>query len=164
MDCFARFGFPAPTFWETKDAMDCISALGISMAKFTILQATPYPEEASSPNLFTNAQSARKDSWVRNSWRARGSPIPRKRLHWELKQKSDFLMEKGSFFFSRMTIAHTTLTACAKTVARAAPAASRWSPATRNKSPKIFTIQATRTNKSGDLLSPSPRKIAESRL
>ena len=48
-----------------------------------------------------------------------------KRLHWELKRKSDFWMEKGSFFFSRMTIAHTTLTACAKTVARAAPAASR---------------------------------------
>ena len=101
IDRLARFGFPAPTFWETKEAMDCISALGISMAKFTILQATPYPEEASSPNLFTNAQSARKDIWVRNSWRARGSPIPRKRLHWELKHKSDFFDGKGKLLFQQ---------------------------------------------------------------
>lgn len=71
-------------------------------------------------------------------------------------------MEKGSFFFSRMMIAHTTLTACAKTVASCAGGIQIESPATRNKSPKIFTIQATRTNKSGDLLSPSPRKIAAS--
>ena len=38
---FARLHLPAPTFWETKEAMDCISALGMSMAKLTILQATP---------------------------------------------------------------------------------------------------------------------------
>lgn len=41
MDCFARFFFPAPTFWDTKDAMDCISELGTSIAKLTILQASP---------------------------------------------------------------------------------------------------------------------------
>ena len=41
MDFFARFFFPAPIFWETNDAIDCISALGTSMAKLTILQATP---------------------------------------------------------------------------------------------------------------------------
>ena len=41
MDCLARFGLFAPTFCATKDAMDCIRALGISMAKFTILLATP---------------------------------------------------------------------------------------------------------------------------
>ena len=37
----ARFWSPAPTFWATKEAIDCIRALGMSMAKFTILQATP---------------------------------------------------------------------------------------------------------------------------
>lgn len=41
MDCSARFLLPAPTFWDTKDAMDCIRELGISMAKLTILHATP---------------------------------------------------------------------------------------------------------------------------
>lgn len=35
------FLLPAPTFWDTKDAMDCIRELGISMAKLTILHATP---------------------------------------------------------------------------------------------------------------------------
>ncbi|CUQ37212.1 Uncharacterised protein [Dorea longicatena] len=44
-----------------------MSALGTSMAKFTILQATPYPEEASSPSRLTKAQSARNDICVRNS-------------------------------------------------------------------------------------------------
>ena len=41
MDCLARFLLPAPIFCETNAAIDCISALGISMAKLTILQATP---------------------------------------------------------------------------------------------------------------------------
>ena len=41
MDCFARFVFHAPTFCDTKAAIDCIRALGTSMAKFTILQALP---------------------------------------------------------------------------------------------------------------------------
>ena len=41
MDRLARFSSPAPTFWDTKEAMDCMRALGTSMAKFTILQATP---------------------------------------------------------------------------------------------------------------------------
>ena len=41
MACLARFSLPAPMFWETKEAMDCIRALGISMAKLTILLATP---------------------------------------------------------------------------------------------------------------------------
>ena len=38
---FARFCSPAPTFCDTKEEVDCISALGISMAKLTILHATP---------------------------------------------------------------------------------------------------------------------------
>ena len=63
----ARFSFPAPTFCETKDAIDCISELGISNAKFTILHATPYPEDASKPSLLTNAQRARNDICVRHS-------------------------------------------------------------------------------------------------
>ena len=41
MAFLARLGLPAPMFWETKDAMDCMSELGMSMAKLTILQATP---------------------------------------------------------------------------------------------------------------------------
>ena len=41
MACRARFLLPAPMFWETKDAMDCMRALGMSMAKLTILLATP---------------------------------------------------------------------------------------------------------------------------
>ena len=41
MAFLARFWFPAPTFWATKEAMDCMRALGISMAKLTILLATP---------------------------------------------------------------------------------------------------------------------------
>ena len=65
--CFARLVFPAPTFWDTKEAMDCIRALGTSIAKLTILQATPYPEEASNPSRLTKAHNARKESWVRDS-------------------------------------------------------------------------------------------------
>ena len=38
---WARLGLPAPTFCATNEAIDCINALGISMAKLTILQATP---------------------------------------------------------------------------------------------------------------------------
>ena len=56
---FALFSFPAPTFCDTKDAMDCIRELGISIAKLTTLQATPYPEEAAStaPAESTAAES-----------------------------------------------------------------------------------------------------------
>ena len=39
--CFALFSSPAPTFWATKEAIDCINELGTNMAKLTILQATP---------------------------------------------------------------------------------------------------------------------------
>ena len=135
------------------------------MAKFTILQATPYPEEASSPNLFTNAQSARKDIWVRNSWRARGSPIPRNRLHGELKRKSDFLMEKGSFFFSRMTIAHTTLTStrrngCERLHRRHPDEALQPEINLR----KYLQYRLPEQIKRRFTSSPSPRKIATSRL
>ena len=77
----ALFSFPAPTFCDTKDAIDCIKELGISIAKLTSLHATPYPEDASSPSLLTNAQRARKETCVRNSWSARGSPILSARLH-----------------------------------------------------------------------------------
>mgnify|MGYP001734131507 FL=1 len=63
----ALFSLPAPTFCDTNDAIDCISELGISIAKFTILHATPYPEDASSPSLLINAHSARNDICVRNS-------------------------------------------------------------------------------------------------
>ena len=41
MDFFARFTLPAPIFCATNDAIDCISALGTSMTKLTILLATP---------------------------------------------------------------------------------------------------------------------------
>ena len=41
MAFLARCRLPAPMFWETKDAIDCISELGTSIAKLTILQATP---------------------------------------------------------------------------------------------------------------------------
>ena len=37
----ALFSLPAPTFCDINEAVDCISALGISIAKFTSLQATP---------------------------------------------------------------------------------------------------------------------------
>lgn len=60
--------------------------------------------------------------------------------------------------------ASTTLTAWASTVAIAAPAASIPNPATRARSPTMFTTQATSTNSRGDLLSPSPLKMAENRL
>ena len=164
MDCFARFFFPAPTFWDTKDAMDCISELGTSIAKLTILQATPYPEEASRPSRLTKAQSARKESWVRNSCNASGKPIWRNLLHCGFSLKSLFLIVNGRSFLIRRSTANTTLSACAVTVAIAAPAASIWNPATRTISPITFTIHATSTKSSGDLLSPSPRKIADSRL
>ena len=45
--------------------MDCMRELGTSIAKLTILHATPYPEEASSPSLLTNAHNARKDICVK---------------------------------------------------------------------------------------------------
>ena len=124
----------------------------------------PQPEDASSPNLLTKAQRARKESWVKNSCKASGSPIERNFLHWLLNPKSDLFMVNGSFFFKSSRIAHTTLTACAITVASAAPAASICKPATKTRSPMILTIHATRTKRSGDLLSPNPRKIAAKRL
>ena len=43
-------------------------------------------------------------------------------------------------------------------------AASIPNPATRARSPTMFTTQATSTNSRGDLLSPSPLKMAENRL
>ena len=58
----ALFSLPAPTFCDTNDAIDCISELGINIAKFTILQATPYPDEASSPSLLINAHNARNET------------------------------------------------------------------------------------------------------
>ena len=125
IDCFARFSLPAPMFCATKEAIDCISALGTSIAKLTILQATPYPEDASSPSRLINAQRAKNESWVRNSCSASGRPIARNLRHCGLKRKSFFPIVNGRSFFIRSTIANTTLTACANTVASAAPAASR---------------------------------------
>ena len=37
IDLLALFSFPAPTFWETNDAIDCMRARGINIAKFTTL-------------------------------------------------------------------------------------------------------------------------------
>ena len=85
-------------------------------------------------------------------------------LHCGFRQKSFFLILNGSSFLIRRTTAKTTLIAWAKTVAIAAPAAFMWKPATSIKSPKTFMMHATSTKSRGDLLSPSPRKIAESRL
>ena len=73
-------------------------------------------------------------------------------------------MEKGSFFFTSIPTASATLTAWASTVAMAAPAASSPSPATRARSPTMLTTQATSTKIRGERLSPSPRKMADSRL
>ena len=53
------------------------------------------PEEAISPKRLTKAQSAKKDSWVRHSCRARGRPMRRNRLHWGLRRKSFRVMENG---------------------------------------------------------------------
>jgi hypothetical protein len=41
--------------------MDCIKALGTSIAKFTILHATPYPDDASNPKRLIKAHNARKE-------------------------------------------------------------------------------------------------------
>ena len=164
MDCFALLCFPAPTFCDTNDAMDCINALGTSMAKLTILQATPYPEDASKPSLLINAHNARKDICVKNSWSAKGRPTLIKRLHCLLILKSCFWILKSYFFLFNIIMASTTLTACAITVAIAAPAASSWKPATKIRSPIIFTAQATATKINGDLLSPNPLKIAANTL
>ena len=144
--------------------MDCMRELGMSIAKLTILQATPYPEDASSPSRLTNAQSARKDICVRNSCKASGRPIFKALTQCILILKSCLLISNGSSLFTSRNNANTTLTACAATVAIAAPAASRCSPATKIRSPAILTTQATATNNNGDLLSPRPLKIAASRL
>ncbi len=160
----ALFSSPAPIFCETKDAIDCMRAEGTSIAKFTILHATPYPEDAARPSLFTNAQSARKETWVKNSWRARGRPILSESLASLLKVKLLFFILKGSPLFFKRRRAKTTLTACAKTVAIAAPAVFILKTAHNRRSPTIFTTHATATKMSGDLLSPSPLKIDERRL
>ena len=164
MDFLARCSFPAPTFCDTKDAIDCINELGISIAKFTILHATPYPDDAVSPSLFTKAHNATKDNCVRHSCRASGNPIFMARLQFAFILKSCFSILNGSCFLTRRIIANTTLTACANTVAIAAPAASIPKCATKVRSPIILITHAIATNISGDLLSPSPRKIAASTL
>ena len=58
----------------------------------------------------------------------------------------------------------STLTACASTVAQAAPLAPRWKPQTKSRSAPILTMQARATVIRGTLESPSPRKMAPSRL
>ena len=78
--------------------------------------------------------------------------------------KSLFVIVNILFLFTSINNASTTLTACANTVAIAAPAASILRPATSKRSPTIFITQAAATNISGDLLSPSPLKIADKRL
>ena len=161
---FPLFSFPAPTFCDTKDAMDCIRELGISIAKLTTLQATPYPEEAASPSRLTNAQSARNEICVKNSCIASGRPTFNALIQCVLILKSCLVILNGSSLFTSKNNAKTTLTACAVTVAIAAPAASKCSPATKIRSPAIFTTHATATNNNGDLLSPKPLKIAASRL
>jgi len=72
----------------------------------------------------TNAHRAKKESWVKNSWSASGSPMERNFGHWGLNRKSCRVIVNGSFFLIKRRIANTTLSACAETVAMAAPAAS----------------------------------------
>ena len=55
-----------------------MSALGMSMEKLTILHATPYPDDASSPSRLTKAQSAKKENWVKNSCKASGNLMDKK--------------------------------------------------------------------------------------
>ena len=74
------------------------SELGTSMAKLTILQATPYPDDASRPSLLINAHSARNDICVRNSCIASGSPTESNLLHCLFNLKSFLAILNGSFF------------------------------------------------------------------
>ena len=161
---FALFSLPAPTFCETNDAIDCISELGMSIAKLTILHATPYPDDACNPSLLTNAHSARNETCVRNSCNASGRPTFNALLQCLLIEKSFLVILNGSFLLKSNTSANITLTACAATVAIAAPEAFMLNPATRTMSPTILITHATATNIRGDLLSPSPLNIAERRL
>ena len=85
--------------------------------------ATPYPNEASSPSLLIKAHKTKNDICVRNSCNASGRPTFINLLHWLLILKSCFRMRKPYFFFFNIISARTTLTACAATVATAAPAA-----------------------------------------
>ena len=136
----------------------------MSIAKLTILHATPYPDEACKPSLLTNAHKARNEICVRNSCNARGRPTFNALLQCLLIEKSFLVILNGSFLLKSNRSANTTLTACAATVAIAAPAASILNPATRTRSPTILITHATATNIRGDLLSPSPLNIAERRL
>ena len=94
---FALFSLPAPTFCETNDAIDCISELGMSIAKLTILHATPYPDDACNPSLLTNAHKARNEICVRNSCNASGSPTFNALLQCLLIEKSFLVILNGSF-------------------------------------------------------------------
>lgn len=85
--------------------------------------ATPYPDEASSPSLLIKAHKAKNDIRVRNSCNASGRPTFINLLHWLLILKSCFRMRKPYFFFFSIISARITLTACAATVAIATPAA-----------------------------------------
>lgn len=64
---FARSSLFAPTFCATKELIDCIRDDGISITKLTILFATPYPEDASSPILLMKATRARNEICVSSS-------------------------------------------------------------------------------------------------
>ena len=48
--------------------------LGINKIKFVILQAIPYPFDASNPNALMNAHKAIKDKLTITSWKAIGPP------------------------------------------------------------------------------------------
>lgn len=85
--------------------------------------ATPYPDEASSPSLLIKARKAKNDICVRNSCNASGRPTFINLLHWLLILKSCFRMRKPYFFFFSIISARITLAACAAPVAIAAPAA-----------------------------------------
>lgn len=61
--------------------------------------ATPYPDEASSPSLLIKAHKAKNDIRVRNSCNASGRPTFINLLHWLLILKSCFRMRKPYFFF-----------------------------------------------------------------
>ena len=161
MERKALFSFPAPTFCETKEDIDCIKALGINMAKLCTLLATPYPEEAANPNEFTKAHNAKKLNCVNNSCKAIGVPILIMPPSSSSRQISFFCNVKGNSFLRIIKTDNNTLTPCAATVAMAAPATFICNPATNKRSPKIFTTHAINTNNNGDLESPIPLNTEE---
>ena len=65
----ARVTSPAPTFWETKEAIDCIRALRDEHGELDDLAGYTVPEDASSRRrLIRTRTRLRRKSCVKNSW------------------------------------------------------------------------------------------------